>query len=87
VATSSIRVLTGTHRIVWASGLQQIGRRARILHTGIKPHVIAIWIENHWHPVVDSGGHGIWRRGQDRAGSTVVPLDGLLESDLARRTR
>jgi hypothetical protein len=36
-------------------GLQQFGRRSQIRHPRIKPNVVGVWIENHWHPVVDGG--------------------------------
>jgi isoaspartyl peptidase/L-asparaginase-like protein (Ntn-hydrolase superfamily) len=41
--------------------LQQIGRGSHICHSGIKPDVVGIWIENDWHAVVNGGGHGIRR--------------------------
>ena len=33
--------------------LEQFGRRTVILHAGIEPQVVSVWIEDHWHPVVD----------------------------------
>jgi hypothetical protein len=59
-------------------GLQQIGRRTDIPHPRIKPQIVAVWIEDDWHSVVDGRGHGIRGRGQDRAG--LDPLPGLVPS-------
>ena len=33
--------------------LQQFGRCTHILHSRIKPQVVAVWIKNDWHAVVD----------------------------------
>jgi hypothetical protein len=33
--------------------LQKFGDRCNVLHSRIEPQVIAVWIENDWHPVVD----------------------------------
>jgi hypothetical protein len=49
-------------------GLQQCGRRSHIRHPRIKPQLVAVWIENHWHPAVHDRGDSIWNRGQDRTG-------------------
>lgn len=49
-------------------GLQQFGRRIYIPHSGIEPQIIAVGRKDDGHAVVDGSGHGIWRRGQDRAG-------------------
>ena len=46
----------------------QIGGRTHIPHARIEPQVVAIWIENHWHAVMDGCGHSVWGRGQNRAG-------------------
>ena len=32
--------------------LQQVGHRSHIRHSGVEPQVVAVWIEDHWHPVV-----------------------------------
>jgi hypothetical protein len=32
--------------------LQQSGDRRNILHSGVKPEIVAFWIEDHGHPVV-----------------------------------
>jgi hypothetical protein len=45
-----------------------------IRHAGIKPNVIAIWIKNHGHAVVDGRGHGIRDRGQDRTRLEPLPV-------------
>jgi hypothetical protein len=42
----------GTHRLS-VIGLQHVGRRTHILHSGIEPQVVDIWIEDHRHAVVD----------------------------------
>jgi len=34
-------------------GLQQFGHRSHILRARIEPQVAAVWIEDHWHAVVD----------------------------------
>jgi hypothetical protein len=34
-------------------GLQQFGRRSRVLHPRIEPQVVAVWIKDDWHSVVD----------------------------------
>lgn len=66
----------GAHRIaphrIRIVGLQKLGDRRHILHTGIEPEVIRITAENHWHSVVDSHGERVWGRGQDGAG--LYPL-------------
>src|ERR1017187_554711 len=38
-------------------GLQQIGSRGRVPHSRIEPQVVAVWIEEDWHTVVNS----FWR--------------------------
>lgn len=35
------------------AGSQQVGDGFDLCHAGIEPQVVAIWIEDHWHPVVD----------------------------------
>ena len=35
------------------AGPQQLGRRAHILHTRIEPQIVAVWIKDHWHAVVN----------------------------------
>jgi len=50
--------------IAW---LQQFRDRGDILHSGIKPQVIAVWIEDYWHPVVDIHCHSVRSRGENRA--------------------
>jgi hypothetical protein len=47
------------------AGLQQFIRRSRVLHSGVEPQIVAVWIKDDWHPVVDSSGHGIRVRCQD----------------------
>jgi hypothetical protein len=38
-------------------GLQQFSdATAPSLMLGVEPRVVAIWIKNHWHPVVDGRG-------------------------------
>jgi len=34
-------------------GLQQVGCSSHIFHTGIEPQVVAVWIEDDAHAVVD----------------------------------
>jgi len=34
-------------------GLQQIRDRMRVTHPWIEPQVVAIWMKDDWHPVVD----------------------------------
>jgi len=36
-------------------GFQQFGRRRNICHAGVESQVVAIWIKDYWHPVVDGG--------------------------------
>jgi hypothetical protein len=43
------------------SFIPQIGRQ-----------IVRIEIENDWHTVADNSGHGVWRHGQNRAGSHCV---------------
>src|ERR1019366_8198031 len=43
------------------AGFQQIGCRSYILHPRIEPQVVAVWIENDWHSVVDGCGHSAGR--------------------------
>jgi hypothetical protein len=31
--------------------LQQFGRRSHILHSGVEPQIVAVWIEDDWHAV------------------------------------
>ena len=33
--------------------LQQFGRRSHVLHSGVEPKVVAVWIEDDWHAVVN----------------------------------
>ena len=49
-------------------GLQQIGRHSHIPHAGIEPQVVAIWIKDDGHSVMDCCGQRIRGRRQDRAG-------------------
>jgi hypothetical protein len=49
-------------------GLQQFGRRIHIPHPRIEPKIVAVWIKDHRHAVVNGCGHNIWSRGQNRAG-------------------
>jgi hypothetical protein len=49
-------------------GLQQFRHLNHILHSRIEPQIVAVRIKDDRHSVVDSSGHGIWRRGQNRAG-------------------
>ena len=34
-------------------GLQQFRRRNHVPHSRIEPHVVAVWVEDDWHTVVD----------------------------------
>ena len=43
---------TATHQ-PGITGLQQIGRRTHTRHAGMETEFVGIWVENHWHPVVD----------------------------------
>jgi len=36
------------------AGLQQFGSGFDLCHAGIEPNVVAVWIEDHWHPVVEN---------------------------------
>jgi hypothetical protein len=49
-------------------GLQHLGRRTHIPHTRIKPQIVAVWIKDNGHAVVDCGCNGVWGRRQNRAG-------------------
>jgi hypothetical protein len=61
LATWLIRLLTGKHRINRASlGPQQFGRRAHIVHAGVQPQIVAVWIEDYGHSVVDGQGQPDW---------------------------
>jgi hypothetical protein len=59
-------------------GLQQFGRRSRVPHPRIEPQVVAVWVEDDGHAVVDGRGHSIWGRGQDRAGLNRVAASIIL---------
>jgi hypothetical protein len=48
-------------------GLQQFRDDLHVGHAGIEPEVVTIWMKDHWDSVVDAGGHGIRRGGQNRA--------------------
>ena len=45
-------------------GFQQFGRRAHIVHAGVEPKLVAVWIENHCHPVVDRRRYSAGRRSE-----------------------
>jgi hypothetical protein len=51
---------------------QQFGDQTHILHPRIEPQIVRVEIKDDWHTVVDNGGHGVWRRGQNRAGFHCV---------------
>jgi hypothetical protein len=55
-------------------GFQQFGRRTHILHSGIEPKVVAVWVKDHWHSVMDGRGHRVRGRGQNRAGLDPVAV-------------
>jgi hypothetical protein len=50
-------------------GFQQFGCRAHMRHSWIEPQIVAVGVEDDWHSVMDSSGHGIRSRGQNREGS------------------
>jgi len=35
-------------------GLQEFGRRSDIRHSGVEPNVVAVWVEDDWHSVLDN---------------------------------
>jgi hypothetical protein len=47
--------------------LHQFGDRLDVLHSGVEPQIVRIWMENYWHPVVNSRGHGVRGGRQYRA--------------------
>ena len=65
-----------TPHLLGIVGLQQFGRRNHILHSGIEPEFVAVWIENRWHSVMHRCGHADWRRTYISVGQGLGPLDG-----------
>jgi hypothetical protein len=55
-------------------GLQQFRDDLHVGYAGIKPHIIALAVENHWHSVVDGCSNSIRHCGQNRARLDPLPL-------------
>jgi hypothetical protein len=75
LATRLILVLTGYDlNQPGIEGSQQVGGGSDLCHARIKPQIVAVWIEDHGHAVVNGRGHGIRGRGENRAGLNPVAI-------------
>jgi hypothetical protein len=61
-------------------GLQQFGRRAHIVHAGVEPKLVAVWIENHCHPVVDRRRYSAGRRSEAIVYESAIQRDANIVS-------
>ena len=63
-------------------GLQHLGRRCQFSSSRIKPQVIAVWIKNHWHPVVHGEARAFGVVVRIEQVSTTLPLGSLHRSHI-----
>ena len=59
------RIAAHHTRVEW---LQQLGHHGGVFHPRIELEIVTTRLKNHWHAVVNGGGHWVWSRSQDRAG-------------------